>query len=860
MNWHNTDIDTVLNLNNSSKEGLSSLLAEQRLEEYGLNTLEEKKKTPAWVFFLNQFKDFMILILLIAAIISGIMGDKADTIIILVIVFLNALVGFLQEYRAEKAMEALRKMASSNATVLRDGMPDIIPSENLVPGDIVLMEAGNTIPADLRLMDSHSLRIIESSLTGESVPVDKITKSIVEKDIPLGDRCNMAYKGTQVANGRGKGVVVATGMDTEIGHIARMLKEKEPATPLQTRMADFGKKLSYLIILICFILFAVGLLRGEDPVKMLLVSISLAVAAIPEALPALITIALSRGAKRLVRNNVLIRKLAAVETLGSVTYICTDKTGTLTQNMMSVVEVKPYSHVHLEKQNWTLLDVAISLNHDVKEVHDGNLKGDPTELALVQYVHQKDSDDYYRSIQLQFPRLAEIPFDSERKCMTTIHAYGKLYLVISKGAVESITEMLERNQDHASYLSEGSEMAARGIRVLAYAFRIMDVIPDLPGNDSIEKDLIMAGMVGLIDPPRKEIPGAIKECHNAGIRPVMITGDHKETATAIAQKIGLLSGTETIMSGEELSGMSEEEFLHKVENVGVYARVSPQQKLNIVKALQHRSHFVAMTGDGVNDAPSLKRANIGIAMGITGTDVSKEAAHMILLDDNFASIVKAVKEGRRIYDNIRKFVKYIMTCNGAEIWTIFLAPLMGLPIPLLPIHILWINLVTDGLPGLALSSEKAEKDIMHRPPRPSNESLFAEGIARHIIWVGLLMASVTLGIQAWALHEENLHWQTMVFTVLSLSQLAHVFAIRSDNEFIYKKGLFSNKILTWVLVMTFILQMVVIYLPGANVVFKTQPLTLKELFICLTAAALIFHAVEAEKWFKQNSRKGKSLQ
>ena len=854
MNWHNTEIDTVLKLNNSSKEGLSSLLAEQRLEEYGLNTLEEKRKTPAWVFFLNQFKDFMILILVIAAIISGIMGDKADTIIILVIVFLNAIVGFLQEYRAEKAMEALRNMAASHATVLRDGIIHVIPSEKLVPGDIVLMEAGNTIPADLRLMDSHSLRIIESSLTGESVPVDKITKPIVEKEIPLGDRYNMAYKGTQVANGRGKGVVVATGMDTEIGHIARMLKEKEPATPLQSRMADFGRKLSYLILLICIILFAVGLLRGEDPVKMLLISISLAVAAIPEALPALITIALARGAKRLVRNNVLIRKLAAVETLGSVTYICTDKTGTLTQNSMSVVEVKPYSNVHLGKQYLPLLDVVISLNHDVRQLQDGNLNGDPTELALVQYFRRKDANDDYRSLHAQFPRVAEIPFDSERKCMTTIHRYGNQYLVISKGAVESITQMLDRNHKNASYLYEGSEMAARGIRVLAYAFRIMDAIPDHPGNDSIEKDLIMAGIVGLIDPPRKEIPGAIKECHNAGIKPVMITGDHKETASAIAQKIGLLTGKETIMTGEELSRLSEAEFEQRVENIGVYARVSPEQKLNIVKALQHRSHFVAMTGDGVNDAPSLKRANIGIAMGITGTDVSKEAAHMILLDDNFASIVKAVKEGRRIYDNIRKFVKYIMTCNGAEIWTIFLAPLMGLPIPLLPIHILWINLVTDGLPGLALSSEKAEKDIMHRPPRPGDESLFAEGIARHIIWVGLLMASVTLGIQAWALHEENLHWQTMVFTVLSLSQLAHVFAIRSDNEYIYKKGLFSNKILAWVLVLTFILQMAVIYFPGANEIFKTQPLSLKELIICLIGAALIFHAVEAEKWFKQSRR------
>jgi P-type Ca2+ transporter type 2C len=853
MDWYNMEIDTVLKLNNSSQEGLTSILAEKKLKEYGPNSLEEKRRKPAWFLFLNQFQDFMILILIIAAIISGIIGDKADTIIILVIVLLNAIVGFLQEYKAEKAMEALRKMAALHATVLRGGITHVIPSDQIVTGDIVLLEAGNTIPADMRILAAHSLRIIESSLTGESVPVDKISNAISETEPPLGDRYNMAYKGTQVANGRGKGIVVATGMNTEIGKIARMLKDKEPPTPLQSRMADFGKKLSYLILLICIILFVIGFLRGEEPINMLLVAISLAVAAIPEALPALITIALARGAKRLVKNNVLIRKLAAVETLGSVTYICSDKTGTLTQNSMTVVEVSSYTDVHLGKEYLPLLNVAIALNHDVRVLPHGDLIGDPTELALVKYFKDHDPNGDYKSLQLQFPRITELPFDSDRKCMTTIHRFGKQFLVISKGAVEAITKRMEINHGRDHYLSQANQMASKGIRVLGYAYRFLDTIIEPIDPDSIEKDLLMAGIIGLIDPPREEIPDAIRECYNAGMRPVMITGDHKETAAAIAQRIGLHTDREMVMTGDELSRFNDEEFEQRVENTSVYARVTPEQKLKIVNALQKRSHFVAMTGDGVNDAPSLKKANIGIAMGITGTDVCKEAADMILLDDNFASIVKAVKEGRRIYDNIRKFVKYIMTCNGAEIWTIFLAPLLGLPIPLLPIHILWINLITDGLPGLALSSEKAEMNIMQRPPRPTNESLFAEGIARHIIWVGLLMAFVTLGIQAWAIHQHNVHWQTMVFTVLSLAQLAHVFAIRSDNEFIYNRGLFSNKVLAWVLAFTFILQMAVIYFPVANDIFQTQPLSFKELIICIVSAALIFHAVEAEKWLKQRS-------
>lgn len=854
MNWHSLDIDTTLTETHSSREGLSPQTAEERLQQYGPNELKEKKKKPAWLMFLLQFKDFMIVILVVAAIVSGIAGDIADTFIILVIVLLNAILGFIQEYRAEKGMEALKQMSTPYTHVLRNKQHVNISSTELVPGDIVLLEAGNVVPADLRLMEVHSLRIEESSLTGESVPVDKHIHVIEQNDLPLGDRLNMAYKGTLVTNGRGKGIVIATGMKTELGNIAGMLQEKESLTPLQKRMADFGRKLSYIILLICIVLFVVGLLRGEKPIEMLLVAISLAVAAIPEALPALITIALARGAKRLIKKNALMRKLPAVETLGSVTFICTDKTGTLTQNKMKVIEVHPAPATVTVEENIPLLHLCMALNHDVKKTEDNILLGDPTEIALVEYFLQQHDQHFYTEIKQRYKRKAELPFDSERKCMTTIHQFNNEFLSITKGAAEVITAKLKEKKLQEAIIKESNALASKGVRVLAYGIRLFDKIPDHHQHDDIETELEFAGLVGMIDPPREEAKKAIQECKTAGIHPVMITGDHRETATAIAKEIGILDKNHLVVTGRELNAMSQSELVDKVEKISVYARVSPQQKLNIVKALQQKNHFVAMTGDGVNDAPSLKIANIGIAMGITGTDVSKEASHMILLDDNFATIVKAVKEGRRIYDNIRKFVKYIMTCNGAEIWTIFLAPLIGLPIPLQPVHILWINLVTDGLPGLALSAEGAEKNIMQRPPRKPNESLFAEGIGYHIVWVGVLMAAITLGTQAWAIHIGDTHWQTMVFTVLSLAQLSHVFAIRSDNEFIFRKGIFSNVPLVAAVGGTFILQMAVIYLPYANKIFKTQPLTINELLICFAVSSIIFFAVEAEKWIKKLMR------
>lgn len=862
MHWHITELDEVINHTKTSVNGLAAADARQRLQEQGANEIATAKKRPAWLMFLDQFKDFMIIILMVAAVISGLVGDVTDTIVIVAIVILNAIVGFVQEYRAEKAIEALNKMAQTTATVIRDNAIATVPSAELVQGDIVLLEAGNIIPADIRLFETAQLRINESSLTGESLAVEKQTNVLEAKELSLGDHTNMGFKGTHVANGRGKGVVVATAMKTELGKIAGLLQQPPMQTPLQKRLTVFGRNLAWIVLVICAIVFVSGYLRGEDVVLMLLTSLSLAVAAIPEALPAVITIALSIGAKRMAKKNALVRKLPAVETLGSVTYICTDKTGTLTLNKMTLEEIagSDFSiHKRNEKElgsfikNNQLLLQAMCLNNDVNNDANNKAVGEPTEVAIYEFAAEWGF--VKTDVEKALPRVAEIPFDSDRKCMTTIHKNGDKYIVFTKGAMEVLMNKTNDGAAPEKWQPVLDKMLSNGLRVLGFASRELDQLPSSITAE-IETDLNLMGMTGIIDPPREEVRQAVLECKTAGIKPVMITGDHPVTANTIAKRLEIIeSDADRILTGEEMKTMSEEELVKLVDQIKVYARVSPEQKLNIVKALQQRKEYVAMTGDGVNDAPALKHADIGVAMGITGTDVSKEAAHMILLDDNFATIVKAVKEGRRIFDNIRKFIRYILTGNSAEIWTIFLAPFLNLPVPLLPIHILWINLVTDGLPGLALATEQAEKNIMERPPQKPGQSIFANGLGIHILWVGMLLALLTIATQAYALYINDAHWQTMVFTVLCFGQLMHVMAIRSENISLFVQGVFSNRLLISSVIFIIILQLMIIYLPFLNVLFKTQPLTLKELLLCLAVSSVIFIAVEIEKLFRRRRLK-----
>ncbi len=848
--WYTEEKERVLEKLNSNRRGLSEDEADKRLQQYGFNELEEKQKKTRLAIFLSQFKDLMIIILLAAALISGIVGDLKDTIVIAVIILINAIVGYVQEYRAEKAMEALKKMSAAEAKVRRNETTLHIPVRMLVPGDVVLLEAGDMVPADLRLLETHALKIEEASLTGESFPVEKDPAALTDPELPLGDRSNMAYKNTMVTYGRGEGLVVSTGMQTEIGAIAKMLQGAEASTPLQKRLAEFSKKLSYIVLAICAVLLITGVLRGEKPVNMLLVAISLAVAAIPEALPAVITVSLAMGARKLVRQNVLVRKLPAVETLGSVTFICTDKTGTLTMNKMTVMETwSPPDSLIDGVDGESLLLFCMVHNQDTKTQRDGQTRGDPTEVALYDYArsHEKFTEQWIN----KYERIDELPFDSDRKMMTTVHSFGNRYMVITKGAMEMIAgHCQDFNEEKVK--PESKAMAASGMRVLGYGYKLIDRAPSEYTMEELEHDLHFAGFAGMIDPPREEARDAVRECITAGIVPVMITGDHPDTARAIAGEIGIITNEDDrLVTGKELAAMGEDQFARIVDHIKVYARVNPEQKLKIVKTLQNKNHFVSMTGDGVNDAPALKQANIGVAMGITGTDVSKEASHMILLDDNFATIIKAVREGRRIFDNIRKFIRYIMTGNSSEIWTLLLAPLIGLPIPLLPIHILWINLVTDGLPALALANEPAEENIMKRPPRATTESIFAQGLGLHVLWVGLLMGALCLGIQAWAVGAENAKWQTMVFTTLCFCQMAHVLAIKSENSFFYRSGFLTNIFLSGSVLLTFLLQLALIYLPVMNDIFSTQPLSLKELLICIGTGLIVFHAVELEKWIRK---------
>ena len=850
-------------------QGLSDAQVQLRAQTHGPNELLNHARRGPMALLLDQFKDFMVMVLLGAAVVSGVIGDLTDTLAIIVIVVLNAVIGFAQSWRADRALAALRQLAAAQASVLRNGMLQNVAASTLVPGDVVVLEAGNQVPADLRLIEIARFQVDESALTGESVTVTKDIAALPDAaGSALGDRLNMVFKGTTATQGRARGLVVATGMATELGKVAQLLDTEDRSTPLQQRLTAFGKRLALAVLGICLIIFAMGVLRGEDPLLMALTAISLAVAAIPEAMPAVVTVLLALGARRMVAVNALVRRLPSVETLGSVTTICSDKTGTLTQNRM---------HAELllaDGQRWLpgdalpgavqaqALQAAALCNdaHRSSAQDPTQWEGDPTETALVMAAHNAGIQK--AELDLQWPRVQEQPFDSDRKRMTTFHRHAGVLLAYTKGAPEAVlprctaqwTPEGPQPLDHQIWLERADALAAKGLRVLALARREHPSLPDTNAIDAVEQDLQWLGLIALIDPPRPQAAAAVADCISAGITPVMITGDHPATARAIALRLGIVKDAQAaVLTGQDLSTLDDAALQERVAQVRVYARVDPAQKIRIVQALQAQGEIVAMTGDGVNDAPALKRADIGIAMGKGGTDVAREASSMVLLDDNFATIVAAVREGRRIYDNIRKFVRYAMTGNSGEIWTLALAPLLLLPIPLLPIHILWVNLVTDGLPGLALAAENAERGVMQRAPRAPAESLFAGGMWQHILGVGLLIGSLCLGVQAWALAHGHASWQTMVFTVLTLSQMVHVLCIRSERDSLWQLGLMSNKPLLGAVVLTFLLQMATIYVPMLNPVFKTRPLSLPELSICLGAAAVVGVVVEFEKLWRRRA-------
>jgi Ca2+-transporting ATPase len=856
--WHRSTASEVQAALGVDAGGLTDEQVAQRQLQYGPNQLAETPPRPWWRLLLKQLSDFMILLLIVAAIVSGFVGDIVDTIVIGVLVLLNATMGMVQEYRAERAMGALKAMSAPTAAVLRNGRQLDVPAAELVPGDLVFLDAGRIVPADLRLLQCVSLRINEAALTGESLAVDKTEAAIASQATATAERNNMAYKGTFVAYGRGRGVVTATGMETEFGRIASLLQQTNiAATPLQRRLTVFGRRLAMIVLMICVVVFVLGWLRGEPLLPMFLTALSLAVAALPEALPAVVTIALALGARKMIAQHALIRRLPAVETLGSVTYICSDKTGTLTQNRMRVDKYYcdgVLSGAPMEGAAWKELMRAIGVSHDAQVNHAGELNGDPTEVALLAAALDAGLDSAKLSAEL--PRADEIPFDSDRKCMTTLHEDNdRGYLAITKGASEVVTQlcadMLAHDSvapiDRNSIRLMADRMAADGMRVLAVAIRRWQQHPVHMTAEQVERKLTFVGLVGLLDPPREEALEAVRMCKRAGIVPVMITGDHPRTAEAIARRLELIEDGGAVMTGQELAELSNEELRNRVRDVRVFARVSPEQKLKLVTLLQEHGECVAMTGDGVNDAPALRKADIGVAMGITGTDVAKEASAMILLDDNFATVVRSVREGRRIYDNLRRFVRFVLTTNSAEILIILLAPLVGLPIPLLPIQILWINLVTDGLPGLALAAERAEPNVMQRPPYPPGESIFARGLGLQVLWTGLLMAGLVLAGQAWAFHAGSENWQTLAFTSLCFAQLTYVLAIRSERQSLFTLGVGSNRPLIATVVLTVLLQLSLVYVPALQAIFKTTPLTVAQMACAMGIALITFAAVEIEK-------------
>ena len=853
----------------SSPSGLSSQEAASRLEKYGANTLQEGKKKTLLEKFVDQFKDFMILVLLVAAVVSMFAHqgdpDPTDAIIILAVVLLNAVLGVFQESKAEEAIEALKKMASPVASVLRDGHVEHIKGEDIVVGDVVILEAGDVVPADMRLFEVNTVKIEESALTGESVPVDKDLVIPAGDEVGIGDRTNMAFSSTNVTYGRAVGVVTSTGMNTEVGKIANMLANTEEGkTPLQENQDALGKWLTIMILVIAVIIFVVGLLRGNEWTHMLLTAIAIAVAAIPEGLPAISTIILALGTQKMAQRNALVRKLPAVETLGGVEIICSDKTGTLTLNQMTVEKMVYNNEIHDASEEISNDNMALrvmNLANDTKISQDNSLLGDPTETAMVQYGLDKNYD--VREELVNIPRIAEVPFDSTRKLMTTIHQLedGK-YLVATKGApdmlLDSVTKIEKHGEvsaftedDRTKLMKLNKEMATQALRVLAMAYKVIDTLPETIDTDSIEHDLIFAGLVGMIDPERKEAAAAIKVAQSAGIRTIMITGDHRDTAQAIAKRLGILRPDQEdgVLTGGELNDISDEELERTVETYSVYARVSPEHKVRIVKAWQKNGKVVSMTGDGVNDAPSLKQADIGVGMGITGTEVSKGASDMVLADDNFETIVVAVEEGRKVFANIQKAVQYLLSANFGEVMTMFVATMAGWSI-LEPIHILWINLVTDVFPAIALGLEEAEADIMNHPPRGKSSNFLSNGVLPSIFYQGFFEGGITLFVFWYA--TEVAKWgnpvgETMAFATLGLIQLFHAFNVKSVYKSLGQVGAFKNKMFNYAILLSSVMLLSVMVIPGLTTVFDVATLTAGQWLFVVASAFMIVPIVEVVK-------------
>ena len=894
INWHTLNIEDALKKCQADPaQGLSTAQAAERLAEHGSNELVEKGGRTPWQILWEQVTATMVLILIAAAVISGFLGDTKNLVAILSIVVLYAFLGFIQEYRAEKAIAALKKLSVPSVRVRRNGQLTELSARELVPGDILVLETGNLIPADVRLLESVNLQVQEAALTGESEAVEKRTDPINLEELPLGDRRNMGYMGTIVSQGRGQALVVATGMQTELGKIANLIQQvPQEATPLQKRLDRLGKGMALVGVVTAGLILVIGLLHGDDIRHMLLTAVSVAVAIVPEGLPAVVTITLALGAQRMLARKALIRKLPAVETLGSVTVICSDKTGTLTENKMTVVVLDVVGHsVDLTEEMASsgnikysrvrpvaastpesaldLLSVGGVLCNDARMIEKGqgqyHTLGDPTEGALV--VAGARRGFWKEDMEADFPRVSELAFDSDRKRMTTVHkVVGKVdawgitspYLAFTKGSADGLLEVSSHvwvngkveildEQWRGRIASSGEKLAARGMRVLGMAFRPLEQIP---ASAAIEQGLTFVGLFAMIDPPRAEVKDAVALTHSAGIRTVMITGDHPLTAVEIARQLGI-SENGQVLTGAEIERMSFDELKAMVESVNVFARVSPEHKIKIVQALQERGQIVSMTGDGVNDAPALRRANIGVAMGITGTDVSKEASNLVLLDDNFATIVAAVKEGRTIYDNIRKFVRFSVAGNIGKVLVMLIAPFMGKPIPLLPLQLLWLNLLTDGLLGLGLGVEKSEKDTMQRPPYSPAEGVFSRGAASQTIWSGLLIGGLGLGIGGWYYFGDHPEWQTMIFSSLAFAQVGQAMASRSNRESLLTQGLASNPLMLGMAVLVTVLQLGVLYIPPVASFFSVIPLSLTDLLVSLGAGLVVLLALEAAKLSKR---------